>query len=289
MADYSLADLRAALDSIPPMPDCLGRGIVIAGGGRYLASAYVAVRSVRHTGCDLPIQMWHLGPEEMPDEARGAFEEQGAELVDALAIEKSHPFRKLNGWKTKIFSILYSRFMEVLFLDADNFALKDPSFLFEDPAYKGSGCIFWPDLVFEPGSKFEIKPFAWSFLGLPALEDAELESGQILIDKGLCWEALWLTRHMNENSDFYYEKCTYGDKDTFRLAWTYLNKPINVIHYRPSPLPNSIAIQHAPDGSQLFQHARKWELPLHRNGFVRGYQMEDEALEWLREFLNLDR
>jgi hypothetical protein len=43
-----------------------GRGIVIAGGGlKYFPSVWVGVHLVRHFGCTLPIQLWHLGKGEI--------------------------------------------------------------------------------------------------------------------------------------------------------------------------------------------------------------------------------
>ena len=34
---------------------------------------------------------------------------------------------------------------EVLLLDADNFALRDPAALFESPEYAAAGALLWPD------------------------------------------------------------------------------------------------------------------------------------------------
>jgi len=45
----------------------------------------------------------------------------------------------------KALAILLSRFSHVLLLDADNFPVKDPSFLFDLPAYTETGALFWPD------------------------------------------------------------------------------------------------------------------------------------------------
>ncbi len=210
----------------------------------------------------------------------------GVECIDSYAVRETHPFSNLGGWQNKIFSIVHSSFEEVLFFDADNFALADPEPLFDDPRYQVTGTMFWPDFEATGTEEWAIKPFAWEFLGLSPRPGSELESGQLLVDKSRCWEALNLVRHMNENSDFYYEKCTYGDKDTFTLAWAFLNQVKSVISHRPVLKKNRIRVQHAPDGSALFQHARKWELPYYKNRFVRDYLMEDEALGWLQEFEN---
>jgi hypothetical protein len=57
---------------------------------------------------------------------------------------------------------------------------------------------------------------------MPRMNGAELESGQLVLNKTQCWEPLMLTYHMNEHPEFFYERCTFGDKDTYRLAWEYL-------------------------------------------------------------------
>lgn len=282
---YTRETLDAHLRAMPRRPATFrGRGIVISAGAFYLMSGYVAVRSLRAAGCRLPIQVWHLGPEEMPDGVRPLFEAHGVECVDSHEVRKTHPMRVLGGWQNKLLSIAYSHFAEVLSFDADNVALADPEPLFADPGYRAHGQIFWPDFLFEQANEWTIKPFAWEFLGLPPKSGAELESGQLLIDKSTCWEPLMLAFHMNEYPEFYYERCTFGDKDTYRLAWEYLRRPAYVVPKRPEMLEDPIRIQHTPDGKALFQHSRKWLLPLARNEHLAGFRLEKECLAWLAEF-----
>jgi len=45
-----------------------GRGIVIcAGGPKHLHCGWICIKMLRHLGCTLPIEVWHLGPEEIPE------------------------------------------------------------------------------------------------------------------------------------------------------------------------------------------------------------------------------
>jgi alpha 1,2-mannosyltransferase len=282
---YSRATLDAFLRATPPNPGGFrGRGIVISAGAFYLISGYVAVRSLRATGCALPIQLWHLGAEEMPDGVRPLFEAHGVECVDSHALRAAHPMRVLGGWQNKLYSIAHSPFEEVLSFDADNVALADPAPLFEDPAYRRHGQIFWPDFLFEEANDWTIKPEAWRFLGLAPRTGAELESGQLLLNKTACWAPLMLAYHMNEHPEFYYERCTFGDKDTYRLAWEFLGRPPYVVPKRPEMLEDLVRIQHAPGGAPLFQHSRKWLLPLSRNEHLPSFRLERECLAWLAEF-----
>jgi hypothetical protein len=281
---YTRETLDRHLRALPRSPGGFrGRGIVISAGAFYLISGFVAVRSLRAAGCGLPIQLWHLGAEEMPDGVRPLFEKYGVECVDSYEVRKTHPMRALGGWQNKLFSIVHSPFEEVFSFDADNVALLDPASLFADPGYRAHGQIFWPDFLFEEACDWTIKPFAWDFLGLPPMTGAELESGQLVMDKTASWEPLMLAYHMNEYPEFYYERCTFGDKDTYRLAWEYLGRPPYVVPTRPEMLQDMVRIQHAPDGGDMFQHSRKWLLPLERNARMPSFRLERECLAWLAE------
>ena len=117
---------RAMLDAVRrvtfpyPAGRFEGRGIVICRGGeKYLPSVYVLVRLLRHLRCRLPIEVWHLGREEMPDAMRSLLAEQGAVCMDGMAMRRVHPARRLGGWELKCYALLHSTFAEVLLLDAD--------------------------------------------------------------------------------------------------------------------------------------------------------------------------
>jgi hypothetical protein len=104
------------------------RGIVIAGGGlKYFPSVWVNVHLVRHFGCKLPIQLWYLGDGECDPYMKRLLKSLGVECVDARKREKDIACRILCGWELKPYSTLYSPFAQVLFLDADNGVVRDPT------------------------------------------------------------------------------------------------------------------------------------------------------------------
>ncbi|HEY3782794.1 MAG TPA: hypothetical protein VGL56_17055 [Fimbriimonadaceae bacterium] len=297
----SIDNIREAIKDATPYPGGFeGRGVVISAGGPYLVQAYLCIRSLRRVNSELPIQVWHMGEEEMPEIMSSVLAQLNVETVDTLKFQPqpiSKPFeawapvilenlktRNPRGWQNKIFALANSPFEEVLYLDADNLSVSDPKFLFSLNEYRQKGCIFWPDL-FGVDEGWCIKPAAWAFLGVESQVGAELESGQLLINKRQCWLPMQVVIHMNENADFYYRELTYGDKDTFRLAWTALGLSPYVVDVRPTELSHALEVklQHAPDGSVLFQHGRKWRLPAFKNGHLRGSFLEDECLEWLGE------
>lgn len=181
------------------------RGIAILGGGRFFASAWVTLRMIRHVGCTLPIELWHLPGEP---------EEWHEPVVAPYGVRCREAAGQTKGWEAKPRVIADSDFDQVLFLDADAYPVRDPSFLFDHPEYLRHGSIFWPD-------QRRLKRPVWESLGVPFRDEPELESGQIVIDKRSCGRELQLALWMNRHSDYYYRH-VHGDKETFHLAWRML-------------------------------------------------------------------
>ncbi|HEX5103951.1 MAG TPA: FkbM family methyltransferase, partial [Pirellulaceae bacterium] len=275
-----------ALASSPPTTS-EGRGIVTLGGtSKYFAAAWVMVSVLRKLGCTLPVEWWYLGPEELdPKMVRLAQSLPGVTCIDLrqrLAQVGRTP-RMLGCWEAKVWAIMFSRFAEVLFLDADQVPVRNPAYLFDDPAYRRAGAVFWPDFL----------PFGWTVdadafgvAGLPLpgnrrrpdwrnpTDYEPFETGQILVEKSRHWPALELTRHINDHSDFWFPAAAkghhawhiYGDKDTFFLAWQRLRAsfamPSGPI-FTGSDKAGAF-IQQDLAGQPIFQHrvqpATKWVL-----------------------------
>lgn len=281
--DTASASANAFIRSIQPFEGgrCCGKGIVICGGGiKYGGCAWVLIRLLRHLGCQLPIEVWCLNDDEYDPEWIKLVEPLGVSCINAAVVSKNNPHRRLSGWELKPYAILHSRFQEVLFLDADNVPIRDPSFLFDTPEYRETGTVFWPD-----PKTFETSPESplWEIFGLPYRESPDQESGQLLIDKSRCWMALNLCNWYNEHSDFYYQH-VYGDKETFRFAWQRLEQPIS---WPAKFASNNLFFtlqQHDFSGDVLFQHRfyRKWSL-YGANTHIPGFVHEDLCLKFLAE------
>lgn len=272
---------REFLEGLPDYPrgKFQGRGVVIcAGGTRLFTNGWVCLRILRHVGCTLPVEFWHL-PNEIDPYMAALVAPYGVECIDAgvVADQIEQRPRIMGGWELKAFALLHCRFREVLLLDADNVALVDPDFLFQTPEFQGCGSIFWPDY----GHMEESRPM-WEAAEVAYRDESEIESGQIVLDKARCWRALNLAMHYNEHSDFYY-KHIHGDKCTFQFAWhrtgtAYAMPPFG-IHSLQATM-----CQHDFDGRRIFQHRNmdKWELD-GRNLHVRDFQLEDVCRSFLRE------
>lgn len=257
-----------------------GRGIVIcAGGPRYFPSAWICINVLRQVGCILPIQLWHLGPSEIDEHMKELVRPLGVECVDAFEVRKIFPARILNGWEVKPYAVIHCPYREVLLLDADNMPAVNPDFLFDTLQYEEHGALFWPDL-----GRLAPQRMIWDLCGVAYQDEPEIESGQAVIDKQRCWEALALTMYYNEHSDFYYRHI-HGDKETFHMAFRKLEKSY-AIPQRGTDRTRNLLFQHDFNGDPLFQHQYKWKLS-DANQPVQGLLFAEQCHSYIQQLRNL--
>lgn len=276
-----------------------GRGIVTcAGGSVYFTCVWLLVNVLRRLGCTLPIQVWHIGREEMDYRMQSLLESvPGVRVING----KDHQGpKRWGGWELKVHAIRNSGFKEVLFLDADQVPIADPTHLFDNSQYQETGCVFWPDLL----------PYGWTMTeraftkaGLPVPGNSKgyknptdytpLETGQMLIDVERCWPELELTQWLCDRSPDWFP-LMYGDKDLFYIAWNKLERkytlPTNpkwlgVRGQETKGWAVGAFVHHDLDGKPLFQHrvqpfGIKWRLYGH-NEPCPGFIHED----WCNELL----
>jgi hypothetical protein len=135
--------------------------------------------------------------------------------------------------------------------------------------------VLWPDF-----ERMGPERGIWRLTGVPYRDEPDVESGQVLVDKGACWGPLRLTLWMNEHSDFWYRH-VYGDKETFRFAWHKLRVEYAMPSRGMDRLPDAMC-QHDFEGRRIFQHRNraKWTLrgPQAR---VPGFLFEEDCLRHL--------
>ena len=271
------------LRSSSPPHNIGGRGVVIcAGGMKYFACAWVCINMLRRRGCQLPVELWHLGPGELSEKMRCILSPLKVCCVDAHSVAETHPSRILNGWELKPYAIIHSTFREVLLLDADNMAVRDPTFLFDEPAYRRTGAIFWPDY-----NRLSRRRAIWDLTGVPYRDEPEFETGQIIVDKVKCWKPLQLSMWMNEYSDFWYRHI-HGDKETFHMAWRKLDQEYAMPSKGIYPLQGTMC-QHDFAGDRLFQHRNLAKWSCGRNQIVPGFEYQDECFESINMLKNISR
>lgn len=195
------------------------QGIVMAVYDSVLPSAFASIRRLRDTGCKLPVELWFRYDELSPENP-----------VLALLIENFGPVHlrrifdeRIYGFNVKVHALYYSQFTSVLLLDADNFAVKDPTPLFTSSAMKTFSAVFWPDFWSPGNSIFNLhaQSLVWELLGLDYVEMLEQESGQVLVNRAMSRPMLeQLLYYATHRPNLFTKlKLVWGDKDLFRLAW----------------------------------------------------------------------
>lgn len=174
---------------------------------------------LRRTGCDLPVEVMVRTPEEEPylcDTLLPGMNARCIFLSDYLGSRA----QTTQGFQFKVLSVLFSRFQDVLFLDADSFPVLDPKPLFDsDKSPFKSGLVTWPDFWASSASPhlFEVQG-----LPVPAMNvQASSESGQLLVSKATHAEALLMAAYYNYyGPDHYFPlmgqgAAGTGDKETW--------------------------------------------------------------------------
>lgn len=217
------------------------RGIVMPVGGsenniRFAGHLITSLREV--VGCRLPIEITYAGDEDLPlryREILASLDPTGQ--ISFLDIWTLFDDRLLllrdDGWAIKPFSVLASRFEQVILVDCDSVFLQDPEALFQQPPYIDTGVHFfhdrllwqhkfqqrhdwWRDQIKEPSATLN-KSLVWT-------EEyaEECDSGVIVLDKsrvdvfmGLLhtsWQSMYDVR-----SEVTY-RLMFGDKESWWLG-----------------------------------------------------------------------
>lgn len=239
-------------------------------------NAYVLVSVLRRTlDCPLPIEIWHFGRDEISPAMAALLAELGATMIDATPIIVEQHASVRDGWQLKPFAMLWSRFEEVLLLDADQVPVIDPTALFDWPAYRDARALFWPDIV----DIREDNP-VWAALGLEPQQAISLDSAQVLVDKRTHWRALTIVQGLNEQAETLY-RLIYGDKDSFLLGWMLAGASFARIPHRPF-VDDRMLVQRDFEGRPVFQHrtGSKWHYAGHQFS-IRGFVHEQACLSAL--------
>ncbi|RLN48830.1 hypothetical protein BBJ29_005858 [Phytophthora kernoviae] len=243
-------------------------GIVMVVYPKLIASAFATIRTLRDVlGCRLPIEIWYRQDEinKVPGSLRPlkqlAQNDTAGEII----------FREINDsqavrFGAKVFAIYNSGFDCLLFLDADNVPVRDPTFLFDSPEFVKTGAVFWPD-YWHPGyTIFHLHgdSLLWELLDMSYVDMFEQESGQLLIDRRRHAAPLELVRFFTFHRPNPIEKLKllWGDKDLFRLAWIKLDMPFHMIQTPPAvagtvtgeSFCGMTMVQHDAQGEVLFLH-----------------------------------
>ncbi|KAI5302447.1 hypothetical protein KEM55_001088, partial [Ascosphaera atra] len=208
-------------------------GIVMTVNKEMVPSLLTTLHMLRLTGTQLPVEVF-LGDDRDYDEFVC---EETLPLLNAKCIRMSQVFKKspletkLIGFQFKIFSILFSSFQNVMFLDVDNIPLRSLDKLPSSKAFKQKGLLIWPAYYKSTASPAF---FDLSNQTIPQSMDVPAaESGQLLVSKKTHKKALLLAAYSNfYGPNIYYSLLCQGepgegDKDTYLPAVKLLEMDIN--------------------------------------------------------------
>ena len=218
-------------------------------GGSYLPLVVVMLRILRRIGSNLPLEVFlRAGDEHESYVCTQIFPRLNARCVILSEILDTAPHSvNIRSFQLKAFSLLFSSFEEVLFLDADSFPVSDPQRLFELEPYKSAGFLTWPDFWFATPSQyfFDITSI---MRHLNNIRQAT-EGGVIMVSKSSHRRTLLIAAYYNYwGLEHYYPLLTQGgpgegDKETWLAAVQVAGEPF----YQVSE--SILAIGHAtPDG-----------------------------------------
>ena len=237
------------------------QGIVTSAGGEYFPTLLVSLQMLRRTGSSLPVEVFLATTEEYESQVCN-------EVLPALnakciilsnIIEQALLPFEISHYQLKAFSMLFSSFENILFLDADNFPVYQPEELFESEPFISQHMVLWPD-YWTP----TVSPNFYTITGLDAdmLDNRPtIEAGQILISKAHHSKTLLLAAYYNTYNDYYYHLMTQGgpgegDKETFSSAALVLGEQFYTIAQPTHPLGDrhgGAILQPHPTDDFLFQ------------------------------------
>jgi len=236
-----------------------GRGIVMCVGNYHFNFARSAIDTLRYVvKTKLPIEIFYNGENDLPEEKREELSKFDNIYLRDISEYFDHKIIDLGGWAIKPFSILASRFEEVILMDADAVYMRDPAILFEDEGYKEKGTVFFRDRTLFPGSHGGSQWLkSWMVDPLPDTRELrywkeetshEMESSTVVINKTKNILGLLSVCKLNEKrirDDVVYNH-VHGDKETFWIGFDMARQPYNLLP-APSVMVGELAVGEAGD------------------------------------------
>jgi len=223
-----------------------GKGLVISVGNDYFNYARSTIENLRNIiKSEIPIEIFYNGESDLSEDKRNILKEYDNVYVSDLSQYFNDEILHLSHFALKPFSLLASRFEEVILIDADSVYLRDPMLFFDDPGYIEKGTIFFQDRNFKESSFDSYKWFkTWINNPLPDTEELriwnekttdQMESSTLVINKAK--NILGLLAACNLNGNKYKKivyKHVYGDKETFWIGFEMARQPFYFNPLRPA-------------------------------------------------------
>jgi len=215
-----------------------GRGIVVCAGGKYVRLAVHAIKVIRLLGCNLPVEVFYNGPDDMnPKQREYLMKMRRVNVVNIQDYIDSKALG-LETWDIKPFSLLLSSFAEAILIDADTIFVQSPQTLYDDPGYVNTGTAFFYDRTLFGYISGNATAWFDSIVPAPLSQSLlssriynrttnyEQEAGVVLVDKSRRLLGMLATCRLNF-PDFKKDlhKFTHGDKESFWLGMELAGEP----------------------------------------------------------------
>lgn len=213
------------------------RGIVTLTSEDLLSTLTVSLRMLRKTTSTLPVEVFLKSPSPQAH----AFCTNIFYSLNAKCLYLSDFFTAADTTssptmqQSKVLSILFSNFEEILFLEPCSFPTTAPEPLFHSVPFADTGLVLWPDFWYHSESPyyFDIA----RILSVPLLNTrAASQSNEMMYSKSKHSSTLMLATYYNfYGPDYYYllqsqDGPGAGDKETYGLAAEALDKPVYYVN-----------------------------------------------------------
>lgn len=223
--DDLLSKQASHIANLTPTPYVTGRSIVTTCYHKEVPSMWVLLNELKRLGCSLPVEVFYRTDELTEQEISllaSISSNVKLKLIQGNAKDFISRYGHKHGWACKIYALYESEYSENLWIDADNYPIVDPTFLFDDAEYVQKGSLFWRDQIsVDSANQYADNSPMWPVFNVPVNDGEPFETGQFLINKSKCWQQFGLVKYYADNCEVYYN--FGGDKETFKLAWQHLH------------------------------------------------------------------
>ena len=205
----------------PPPNYKSGKSIVTSIYSAELATGYVLLKELTRLNTAVPIEVFYR-EHELTDQQLNIIQNISSNIIPKQIQGNAKDFTTIYGskagWSVKIYALYESEYEENLWIDSDNFPIKNPEFLFNDVEYIEKGSLFWRDVMStDRSNRYYDQAPLWTVFRVQPNDAEPFEAGQLLINKVKCWQQFRLVKHYADNCEYYYH--FGGDTETFRMAW----------------------------------------------------------------------
>ncbi|OBA20320.1 nucleotide-diphospho-sugar transferase, partial [Metschnikowia bicuspidata var. bicuspidata NRRL YB-4993] len=267
--DGFVAFLRSL--SVPPTEIFSGSGVVLSAGKKHILGALNVIIQIREMGSELPIELVLDVKTDynkrICEVVLPRFDAKCLVMEEVLGLE-AYGKSKRDGFPMKSMALILSSFDNTIYLDSDNFPIKNVDELLESEPYLQTRFLLWPDnwhkgvsptfydivrlSAGEPirrdgfsnegdfssylSRKRDLEILLHDLEGLPPF--ASVESGQLVFSKREHFRSLFLTLYYNLHGEKYYYPLIYqgvfgsGDRETFVPALHVMNEPYYLTDWR---------------------------------------------------------